>query len=50
MGVELERLEMKIIKEEIKEKLGEFGIKILQIKNRKQNRSIKTDRKITIKK
>lgn len=41
MGVELERLEMKIIKEEIKEKLGEFGIKILQIKTENKTEALK---------
>ena len=32
---------MKIIKEEIKEKLGEFGIKILQIKTENKTEALK---------
>ena len=41
--IELRKLEIKLIKERIKEELGEFEIKKIRNRNRKKNRNIKTN-------
>ena len=50
MRIELGRLEIKTIKERIKEELGEFEIKILEIETKNKIESLKQTEKTTIKK